>query len=93
VQGQPPALYPRGVTTEEAKRWALTDVGKGRSKHEFTCHPNSSHDVPSTSWDMTTVSKMGPKIAMGLQQIRVLRQNPPFGSPPPQVNRVRDEVT
>jgi hypothetical protein len=34
------------------------------SKHMFTHHPNFSHDVP---WDMVTVSKTGPMIAMGLQ--------------------------
>jgi hypothetical protein len=27
--------------------------------------PNSSNDVPSTLWDMETVSKMGPTIAKG----------------------------
>jgi hypothetical protein len=29
------------------------------------CHPDSSYDVPSTSWDMTTIYKMGPTIAEG----------------------------
>jgi hypothetical protein len=28
-------------------------------------HPMSSYDVPSTSWDMATVSKMAPMIAEG----------------------------
>jgi hypothetical protein len=54
-----------GVTTEEAKQWALLGAVKRHSKHEFMRHPNSSHDVPSTSWDMTTVSKTGPMIAEG----------------------------
>jgi hypothetical protein len=43
------------VTTEEAKQRALIDAIKGRSKLEFTCHPNTSHDAPSTSWDTTIV--------------------------------------
>jgi hypothetical protein len=30
---------------------------------------------------------------MGLQQLRVRRQNPPAGSAPPQANRARDEAT
>jgi hypothetical protein len=38
-----------------------------RSKHMFTHHPNSSHDLPTTSWHMATVSKIGPTIVMGLQ--------------------------
>jgi hypothetical protein len=77
TQGRPPALYPHGVTTEEAKQQTLADVVKGCSKHEFTHHPNSSHDAPSTLKDMATVSKTGPTIVVGLLQLRVLRQNPP----------------
>jgi hypothetical protein len=38
---------------------------KGHSKNEFMRHPNSSRDTTSTSWDMATVSKMGPMIAKG----------------------------
>jgi hypothetical protein len=51
--------------TEEAKRQALAGAVKRRSKHEFMRHPNSSYDVPSTSRDTATVSKMGPKIVEG----------------------------
>jgi hypothetical protein len=29
------------------------------------CHPNSLYDVPSTLWDVATISKMGPMIAEG----------------------------
>jgi hypothetical protein len=37
------------------------------SKHEFTHHPNSSHDAPSTSQDtVATVSKTDPMIVVGL---------------------------
>jgi hypothetical protein len=57
----------RGVTIEEAKRRAPIGVVKGCGKHEFTHHPNSSHDAPSTSRDMTTISKIVPTIVMGLQ--------------------------
>jgi hypothetical protein len=64
-----------------------------RSKHEFTCHPNSSHDAPSTSWDMITISKTGPMIVVGLQQLKVLSQNPPVGSESARANRARDEAT
>jgi hypothetical protein len=59
------------------KRCALIDTLKGCSKHEFTRHLNSSHDAPFTSWDTTTISKIGPMIAVGLLQLRVLRQNLP----------------
>jgi hypothetical protein len=31
----------------------------------FMCHLKSSHDAPSTSRDMTTISKMGPMIVEG----------------------------
>jgi hypothetical protein len=55
----------RGVTTEEAKRRAFTGVVKRCSKHEFTCHPNSWYDTPSTSQDTATISKMGPMIVEG----------------------------
>jgi hypothetical protein len=59
----------------------------------FTCHPNTSHDVPATSRDTTIVSKMGPMIVVGLQQLRVQRQNPPAGSTLPRANGARDEAT
>jgi hypothetical protein len=36
---------------------------------------------------------MGPMIAVGLQQLRVIRQNPPVGSEPPRAIRPRDKVT
>jgi hypothetical protein len=35
---------------------------------------DSSHDSTYTSWDMATVSKMGPTIAVGLPKLRVWRQ-------------------
>jgi hypothetical protein len=59
----------------------------------FTCPAYSSHTTPSTSRDMTTVSKMGHMIVVGLPKLKVLRQNPPDGSVSPKVNRVRDKVT
>jgi hypothetical protein len=93
VQEQPLALYPCGVTTEEAKRRAPANTLKRRSKHEFTRHPNSSHDTPSTSWDTTTISKMGPIIAEGPANLRVPRQNPPVRLKPLRATRVRDEAT
>jgi hypothetical protein len=31
------------------------------------------HDVPAISRDMVNISKMGPMIAVGLQQLRVQR--------------------
>jgi hypothetical protein len=67
MQGRLLALFPRGVTTEEAERPAHIDIVKGRSKHKFTHHPNSSHDTPATPQDMVTISKMGPMIVVGLQ--------------------------
>jgi hypothetical protein len=66
---------------------------KGHSKHKFTHHPNSSHDAPSTSRDMATVSKTGPMITVGPQQLKVLRQIPPVRSEPPRANKAKDEVT
>jgi hypothetical protein len=62
VQGWLPALYPCGVTTEEAKRQTLTR----RSKPMFARLPNSSHDVPTIVQDMETVNKMGPMNSVGL---------------------------
>jgi hypothetical protein len=59
----------------------------------FTCLSESLHDVPATSRDMVNISKMGPMIAVGLQQLRVQRWNPPIGSEPPRANRARDEAT
>jgi hypothetical protein len=59
--------------TEEAKRRALVGVVKRHNKHEFTFHPNSSYDAPTTSWDMATVSKMGPVIAERSAMLRVPR--------------------
>jgi hypothetical protein len=48
-------------------KWrALIGTIKGHSKHIFTRHPNSSHDVPTTLKDTTTVSKTGPMIVVGL---------------------------
>jgi hypothetical protein len=49
--------------------------------------------MPTTSWDITTVFKMGPTIVMGLQQLRVQRLNLPAKSALPRVNKVRDEAT
>jgi hypothetical protein len=73
TQRQLPVLYPYCVTTEEVKWWALTDVAKGHNKHMFTRYPNSSHDAPATPRDTVIVSKTGPTIAVGLQQLKVLR--------------------
>jgi hypothetical protein len=52
---------------------ALAGVVKRCSKHEFMCHPISSHDVPSTSRDMAIISKMGPMINEGSAMLRVPR--------------------
>jgi hypothetical protein len=43
--------------------------------------------------DMTTVSKMGHTIIVGLPTLKVRRQNPPNGSEPPKANKARNEVT
>jgi hypothetical protein len=64
-----------------------------RALYTFACPSYSSHTMPSTMWDMVTVSKMGHTIAMGLPKLRVLRQNPPDGSAPPRANRERDKGT
>jgi hypothetical protein len=61
------------VTTEEAKWQALAGAIKRCSKHEFTRHPNSTHDVPSTSCYMATVSKTGLTIAEGAATLSVPR--------------------
>jgi hypothetical protein len=93
TQGQLPPLRIHDVTTEEAK-WGW---GGGTPMvpplHMFTHHPNSSHDALATPWDMATISKIGPRNIVGLQQVRVLTQNPPVGSVPPRVNRAKDKVT
>jgi hypothetical protein len=60
----------------------------------FTCLPISTHVMPATiAQDMTTVSKMGLTIAVGLPKLRILRQNPPPELGPPRGNRARDKVT
>jgi hypothetical protein len=59
----------------------------------FTCPFDSLHSVASTVWDMTTVSKMGPTIAVVLPRARVLRQKPTVGSALPRANKVRDKET
>jgi hypothetical protein len=59
----------------------------------FTRPFYSSHTMPSTSWGMTTVSKMGHTIAVDLPKLRVLRQNPPDWSVPRKTNRARDKMT
>jgi hypothetical protein len=59
----------------------------------FTRLSNSLHDMATTSWDTVNISKMDPKIVVGLQQLQVRRQNPPDGSALPRANRARDKVT
>jgi hypothetical protein len=49
--------------------------------------------MPTTLRDMTTISKMGHTIAVGLSMLRVGRQNLLDGSKPPRATRVRDEAT
>jgi hypothetical protein len=55
--------------------------------------PYSSRIMPSTSRDMTTISKMGHTITMGLPMLRVQRRNLPDGSEPPRATRARDKAT
>jgi hypothetical protein len=59
----------------------------------FTRSSYSSHTLPSTTRDMTTVSKTGSMITVGLLKLRVLRKNPPVGSAPPRADRARDNAT
>jgi hypothetical protein len=54
---------------------------------------DSSHIIPSTAWDTTTISKMDPKIVVGLLKLRVLGQNPLVRSAPPRANRSRNKPT
>jgi hypothetical protein len=54
---------------------------------------DSSHIVPSTTRDTTTVSKTSLRIAVGLLELRVLRQNPSVRLAPPRANRARNKVT
>jgi hypothetical protein len=70
----------------------LLDAIKGHNKPMFICLPNSSHDVPPTTRDTTTVSKMGPIIVVWLLSLMVLRQNPSIGTAPPTANRARDKA-
>jgi hypothetical protein len=66
---------------------------KRHSKPTFTRLPDSTHDVPTTTvWYMTIISKTGPKIVVGLLELRVLRQNPPVGSALPRPNRAKDKA-
>jgi hypothetical protein len=70
-----------GATTSFIAPWcnnrggkaaALAGAIKRGSKHEFMHHLDSSHNAPSTSRDMTTISKMGPMITEGPAMLRVL---------------------
>jgi hypothetical protein len=56
-------------------------------------HSNSLHDMPSTSWDMSTISKMGPTIAEGPAMLRVPRGNSLVGKELPKETSARDEAT
>jgi hypothetical protein len=38
--------------------------------------PDSSYDVPYTSWDTATVSEMGPKIVMGSSKAQGSKAKP-----------------
>jgi hypothetical protein len=42
---------------------AFYEQGFGVPSHYAS--PDSSYDAPSTSWDMATISKMGPTIGVG----------------------------
>jgi hypothetical protein len=83
---------PRGVKTVAARPRTIVECNK-RALYTFTCPSGSSHTTPSTPRVMAFVSKMGYTIVVGLPMLRVQRQNPPVGSEPPRVTRVRDEVT
>jgi hypothetical protein len=61
--------------------------------YTFTRPSYSSHTTSSIVRDRSTVSKMGPTIAMGLLKLRVLRKTPLVGTAPPRVNRARDKAT
>jgi hypothetical protein len=49
--------------------------------------------MPATSRDTPIVSKIGPRIVVGLPKLRVLRQNPSIRLAPPKANNARDKVT
>jgi hypothetical protein len=66
---------------------------KRGNKLMFACLSNTSHDVPTTLWDMINISKMGPMIVEWPAKLKVQRQNPPVGSASPRANRMRDKVT
>jgi hypothetical protein len=82
----------RGVTVEAVRQRTLAKCSKGCCIH-LHAHPDSSDIMPSTTRDMTTVSKIGPMISMGLLELRVPRQNPRVGSALSRANRARDKET
>jgi hypothetical protein len=61
--------------------------------YTFTRPSYSSHTMPSTSRDTTTMSKTGHMIVVGLPMLRVLRQHPLVGSELPRATSARDEAT
>jgi hypothetical protein len=82
-----PALSPRGVTTEEAKRLGSTGPVKRPSKNDFTCHPTPRTTRPIRHGNMATVSKMGPTIIVGSAKAQASKVKIVYGSEPPRATR------
>jgi hypothetical protein len=67
VQRRPPIFITPWCHNREGKVAGPYKHNKGHSKLMFTCLPDSSHIVPTTTtWDTVTVSQIGPTIAEGL---------------------------
>jgi hypothetical protein len=69
----------------------LQNVVKG--VYTFTHLPYSSHIMLYTAQDMTTLSKMGLMIVVGLLKLGVRRQNPLVRSALLRANKARDKAT
>jgi hypothetical protein len=88
-----PALSPRSVTTEEAKRLGSTGPVKRPSKNDFTRHPTPRTTRPIRHGNTATISEMGPTIIVGSAKAQASKVKLVYGSEPPRATRAWDEAT
>jgi hypothetical protein len=83
------SLGPCGVTVEATRQWLFVECSKGCVYVYTPPLLLAYHALYNVEYDNHIQNT--PKIVIGLLKLRVRRQNPPFGSAPPRVNRVRDK--
>jgi hypothetical protein len=70
-----PALWPRGVTTEEVSQLGSVGAVKRRSKNDFMHHLTPHVMDPIHHRIQQPYSKWVPQLLWGLSKLRVRRQN------------------